>query len=226
MDLELRKLKRVVIKEELVALTQNVTEAIILNQLLYWSERVKDFDMWIEQERARAQAHGEDVTIDTTAGWIYKTADELSEETMLGISKQNMRLHIKKLVKSGWIEERTNPKYKWDKTKQYRVNLFKIQKDLEEIGYYLEGYILDIPQNSPDNNLLLDETKNKLPDNNLELYNEQIDPAIPEITTNNKLNTIVTILHARVRAREKRLKELLGDSYVGISNNNSLDCQT
>ena len=35
-----------------------------------------------------------------------------------------------------------NPKYKWDKTYQYRVNLYKIQLDLGKMGYVLEGYKL------------------------------------------------------------------------------------
>ena len=41
---EPKKLKRVVIKEELFALTGDFKEAIILNQFIYWSERIRDFD--------------------------------------------------------------------------------------------------------------------------------------------------------------------------------------
>jgi hypothetical protein len=50
----MRKLKRVVIKEELVALTGDIIEAIILNQFLYWSERVEDFDKFIMEEKETA----------------------------------------------------------------------------------------------------------------------------------------------------------------------------
>jgi len=45
-----RKLKRIIIKEELVELTGSYIDAVLLNQLLYWSERVKDFDEFIKQE--------------------------------------------------------------------------------------------------------------------------------------------------------------------------------
>ena len=136
----LQKLKRVVIKEELVVLTGDIFKAVILNQFLYWSERVKDFDKFISEEKVRAERHGENVVIDLQNGWIYKTAEELVEETMLGVSAVTMRSHIKKLVDMGYLLERTNPLYKWDKTKQYRVELNKIEAGLQEIGYFLQGY--------------------------------------------------------------------------------------
>ena len=47
---EPKKLKRVVIKEELFALTGDFKEAIILNQFNYWSERRSDFDKFVEEE--------------------------------------------------------------------------------------------------------------------------------------------------------------------------------
>ena len=40
---EPRRLKRVVIKEELVELTGDFVKAVLLQQMLYWSERVQDF---------------------------------------------------------------------------------------------------------------------------------------------------------------------------------------
>jgi len=42
--MKMEALKRIVIKEELVVLTGDYRKAILLNQFLYWSERVKDFD--------------------------------------------------------------------------------------------------------------------------------------------------------------------------------------
>ena len=139
MNEQIKKLKRAVIKEEFIAITGNFTDAVILNQFIYWAERVKDFDRYIRQENERAKKSGL-ATQELTEGWIYKSAEELAEETMLGLSKSNMRIHIKALEDAGYIDERTNPKYKWDRTKQYRVNLVKIVTDLHEHGYELEGY--------------------------------------------------------------------------------------
>ena len=147
-----RRLKRAVIKEELVELTGNYVDAILLNQFIYWSERVEDFDDFVREEKARAEQNGYEVKIDLMNGWIYKKAEELSEETMLGLSNSNIMRHIKSLVEAGWLEQRRNPKNKMDKTYQYRVNISKIQTDLIRLGYTLEGYRipLDFIVESPD----------------------------------------------------------------------------
>lgn len=141
-----RKLKRVVLKEELVALTGCYKQAIILNQFLYWSERVRDFDKLIKEEQARSAG----VDIELRHGWIYKPAAELAEETLLGLSKGNMRTHIKRLVEAGWIVERRNPHAKMDHTLQYRVNFVKLRQDLQAIGYDLHGYVFDEPEPEPE----------------------------------------------------------------------------
>lgn len=141
---DITKLKRAVIKEEYIAITGDFQKAVILNQFVYWSERVKDFDDFIQQENKRAVEYGLEEQ-DFTNGWIYKTAEELSDETMLGLSSASMRSHIKVLIDKGFISERNNPKYKWDRTKQYRVNLVEITKALLNEGYTLEGYKIDLP---------------------------------------------------------------------------------
>jgi hypothetical protein len=142
----MRKLKRVVIKEELVALTGDIIEAIILNQFLYWSERVEDFDRFIMEEKERAQANGINLNFPLTNGWIYKKISELKDETMLTDSEKTIRRKVQNLVEKGFLQERQNPMYKWDKTLQYRVNLTYIAKKLHEIGYTLDGYKYDISE--------------------------------------------------------------------------------
>ncbi|TDY42140.1 hypothetical protein C7445_11812 [Alicyclobacillus sacchari] len=137
-------LKRVVIKEELVALTGDYVKAILLNQFLYWSERVDDFDLFIMEEQQRARDMGEELNIELRQGWIYKKAEELSEETMLQLSKTAIGNHLKSLIEAGWIEQRRNPRNKMDKTYQYRVNIVKVQRHLMQLGYSLEGYRVPI----------------------------------------------------------------------------------
>ena len=138
----MKPLKRVVIKEELVELTGDFRPALILNQFIYWSERMYDADKYILEEKERALREDLVVNIDESKGWIYKTAEELSEELMTGMSKSTVGRYIKQLVEAGYLVQRRNPKYKWDKTYQYRVNLYKIQLDLGKMGYVLEGYKL------------------------------------------------------------------------------------
>ena len=135
-------LKRVVIKEELVELTGDYRPAIILNQFIYWTERMKDTDKYIQEETERALKENIEVNIESSKGWIYKTSEELNEEIMLNMSNATIRKYIKQLIEKGYMQERRNPKYKWDKTMQYRVDIYKIQLDLAKLGYALEGYRL------------------------------------------------------------------------------------
>src|SRR5690606_28523378 len=94
---KVKKLKRVVIKEELVALTGKVNHAIVLNQMIYWSERVKDADQFILEEVKKArefsdgsQESEEDIKEYLKNGWIYKTSEEMVEECMGITSRQTM----------------------------------------------------------------------------------------------------------------------------------------
>ena len=138
----MKPLKRVVIKEELVELTGDFRPALILNQFIYWIERMYDTDKYILEEKERALKHEIEVSIDESKGWVYKTAEELNEEIMIGMSVPTIRKYIKQLVEKGYLIQRRNPKYKWDKTMQYRVDLYKVQLDLGKLGYVLEGFKL------------------------------------------------------------------------------------
>lgn len=196
----MRKLKRVTIKEEFVALTGDPIKAIILNQFIYWSERVGDFDSFIAEEKTRAEQSGLAVKIDLLNGWIYKTAEELSEETMVKMSPSTILRHIKQLVERGWLDERNNPNHKWDRTKQYRVNLLKIHEDLIKIGYVLQDYKVDVPFFKMKNafSKMKNGTSN-LKNGSFKIKNRTIqnEKAIPEITTDN------TIIHSSIHHSEE-----------------------
>ena len=138
-----RPLARVVIKEELVALTGDHVQALILNQFLYWSSRTRDYDRFLEEERKRDP----DANVVPTHGWIYKSAEELTGEIMLSSSPATVRRQISAVVEAGYLDSRNNPRYKWDRCLQYRPNILKIQADLQGMGYPLEGYPLLIEQN-------------------------------------------------------------------------------
>lgn len=141
------KIKKAVIREDLLSITSDYRKAIILNQFIYWSERVADADKFIEKENEIARNNGEEER-ELFFGWIYKTADELADEIMLGLSASQVRRYINDLVDAGYISKRNNPKYKWDRTLQYRVNLVKIARDLKSNGYSLADYKIDIPDDS------------------------------------------------------------------------------
>jgi hypothetical protein len=151
----MQPLKRVVIKEELVALTGDITKSIVLNQLIYWSERVRDVSAYKKQENARRLAmmgyefdFDKALLTDLQYGWIYKSAQEMADEIMMSGSRVMVSRIFKEFEKNGWVISRRNPKNKMDKTKQYRVDIVQIQKDLYELGYNLEGYPLYEPANN------------------------------------------------------------------------------
>ena len=138
------KLKTAVVREEFVALTGDLEKALILNQFIYWSERVRDFDRFIhEEQERRVKENMENVNIEYQHGWIYKDMNELKEEIMLTSSISTISRKINELVEAGWLQRRRNPKYKWDKRYQYRVDLIKIVIDLFNIGYILQKYRID-----------------------------------------------------------------------------------
>jgi len=133
------KLKRVVLKEELVALTGDHVKAILLQQLLYWTERVKDIDKFLEEEITRTYI--EDTSQLLHHGWIYKRAEEMAEECLLTLSKNTILRELALLVEKGFVDRRSNPKMGWDKTYQYRVNISFIDQKLRHLGYRgLDGY--------------------------------------------------------------------------------------
>lgn len=186
---ELKKLKRAVIKEELVALTGNFKKAIVLSQMIYWSERVKDADKFFQDEIKRSKgAMGreereyaeklEEVDL-LSHGWIYKSAEDLSEETMMGVAKSTMGTYLTELVEKGWLNKRKNPKWKGDNTFQYRVDLLKIQQDLFELGYALEGYPL------------LVSAETELPSSEIEHHSSEIEQSVLE--SNNQFENRTTL---------------------------------
>lgn len=171
---ESEHLKVSVLREELVKLTGDSNQAIVLNQFIYWSERTKTASGFVKEEMKRVTQYTanndhavlNDLSSDLEQGWIYKTADELVDDTLLTVSKATMTRIINKLIENNWILKRRNPRYTRDNTPQYRVNLLKIQVDLYSIGYSLSGYRL-INQfiNFADLSKLKESMNNKLVEN-------------------------------------------------------------
>ena len=178
----MEKLNRAVIKEEYVAITGDFIKAIILNQFIYWSERINDVDKYIVEENKRLCQKG-DNPIELTDGWIYKTCEELTKETMLNLATSTIRVHISKLVELGFLDERQNPKYKWDRTKQYRVNLINIIKALSDKGYHLQDYKYDVS--------LIENAFSEIENGNLKNENGSYENrnAIPKTTTETTTKT-------------------------------------
>jgi hypothetical protein len=130
------KPKLVIIREEFVELTGDPLVAVVLNQLIYWSQRVTDFSLYVAEEKRPPTKRQSSLQY----GWFRKENRELMEETMLRVTVITFRRYINCLVKEGWIQTRINPRYKWNRNPQYRVNLRKLCSDLQKKGYSFPGY--------------------------------------------------------------------------------------
>lgn len=180
-----RPLKRVVVREEFVSLVKNycrepskkkVTQAavtaILLAQLLYWETKCRDYDAFRMEEQERIEhmnqiapsAQKIEVQPPTlTYGWIYKSAQELSEEIMFDLSDTTIMMHLRRLISIGVLEKRNNPHYSWDRCLQYRVNTIRLRQLLFMLGYNLEGWPILPEKYRLDNATQLRESGNAFP---------------------------------------------------------------
>lgn len=120
-------------RESLYALTGSYEKAVLLNQLIYWSQR-KEFDEYIFEEKRNAKS---DTRI-CSKGWFYKTAENIADETMIKRDKSTIGRYLKSLIELGYIDQRNHPTDKSDHRYYYRVNLVKLVRDLHELGYTLK----------------------------------------------------------------------------------------
>jgi hypothetical protein len=210
-----RRTKKVIIKEELVELTGDYKLAIVLNQMIYWSERVADFDKFIEEEKGRLSTETTKSDIlEYQNGWIYKTAEDLAEECMITNSESTMRRYLDKLISCGWLSTRRNPKYKWDKTMQYRVNITAIQKALFTMGFALEGYRIyfDLSEIRNDESNFQNDESNFHGESSIfhdDESNFHGERAIPEITSE-----ITTKTTSKERKKPSRPKQVYDEQSI------------
>lgn len=153
---KVEELQRVVIKEELMALIETYygrkngihMRAAFLNNLIFWQTIQLKNDRRQEQKIQRAIASKvsektiqkmKDVYRD---GWFYKTAEENEIELMGFCSPSSITRMNKEFKEQGWLEvgKNPNPKKKYDRSTWYRLNLEKINADLNKLGYHLEGF--------------------------------------------------------------------------------------
>lgn len=115
MSEELIPLISVTIHEEILMLVKDYEDAAILSKMIFWASCCRK------------------------DGWFYKTAKELSEHLLI-IPRSTVDRKLKQLAQKGYFEIEKRSEILYDKTNYYKVNLDKINKDLEEIGYRLRDF--------------------------------------------------------------------------------------
>ncbi|EKE10464.1 MAG: hypothetical protein ACD_16C00030G0001 [uncultured bacterium] len=134
-------LKVAVIREEFVTLTNDSRMAVVLGHLVEESSRVPDFNLFIEEETSSLETASPPTDQPTFQhGWFCKTIQELLDETLLHVTGVTFRRYLNFLVGRGWVRTRTNPRNRWDRRTQYRVNLRKLCADLQKRGYTLSVF--------------------------------------------------------------------------------------
>jgi hypothetical protein len=140
-----RRLKYFKVNEEFMAICDSdMAEAASLQRMCYWSERVDDFDRFLEEEIMRNKAFDFlNSGLKFKFGFIYKKASQMADELCLPpteTSEKMMLRAFKSHVEKGFLIKRNNPHNPHDRTTQYRVDFFAIRAAMNEKGYELQGY--------------------------------------------------------------------------------------
>ncbi len=131
-----KKPRLYLIQGELVDLTGDPLMASVLWQLMFWSQRVSDFELFVaEEKRAALQERSS-----FYHGWFNKPAQELLAETMFRTTFSTLHRYLDFFVEQRWVQRRTSPQNKGDETIQYRVSLRKLCIDLQNHGYSRPGF--------------------------------------------------------------------------------------
>lgn len=133
-----KKPRLCLIQGELVDLTGDPLMATVLWQLVFWSQRVSDFELFVAEEKRGALQDRSSSPF--YHGWFSKPAQELLAETMLRTTLSTLHRYLDFFVEQRWVQRRTHPQNKGDETIQYRVSLRKVCIDLQERGYSRPGF--------------------------------------------------------------------------------------
>ena len=93
--------RHIELNEDVLNVTGDFKSAVLLSKFLEWDKEAR-------------KATGFD-------GWLHKTAEEISRETMMNMKVQTVRKYMLKLQKLGLIESRQSSTL-LDRTYDYRVN--------------------------------------------------------------------------------------------------------
>lgn len=139
-------MKKAVLREDMMALTQEVTQAMVLGQMLYWTKTLDKVNDWLFEENKRL-AEVELPQHEYNYGWIYKSAREMREDLMNAFSEDAIQRAFSALVTKGVFMKRHNPIVRYDRKLQYRIDIIFLRRLLKDRGYEMTDFQLaTIPQ--------------------------------------------------------------------------------
>lgn len=143
-----------------------------------------------ETERARQYA-SQGVAYEPEDLWIWLPQDTLKRHELFDIfGERSVASALKKIVELGYLETRRNPKYGWDRTLQYRLNITGLQAALDG----LQNCSLALPQsavievaNRGDGRPQSATSNTKVTSNESSQDKERVAPKIPATARPSKL---------------------------------------
>ncbi len=100
--------------------------AAILSQFIFWTDG-KLRDTHQSRYHAAAAATEQKENRQDYSLWIYKTYDELKIDLLDLFGRNKIIDNVQWLIAAGYLKCRTNPRYRWDKTLQYSVDIELVQ---------------------------------------------------------------------------------------------------
>lgn len=129
-----------VLRESFLAICEGKhCPAMILSQMMYWHDVKRDAAEQAAKQNEIAERGGETPAQDVEC-WVYKTGAEMQKELMGLFGEKAIAAGFLYLEQRGFLRVRSNPRYPWDRTKQY---LF----DAAEVRNAFRNFAECIPQN-------------------------------------------------------------------------------
>lgn len=142
------QMRKAVLREDLMKVTGDVVQAMVLGQMLYWTKHLDKVNDWLFEENKRL-AEYDLPQHEYNYGWIYKSARQMREDLMNAFSEDAIQRSFSALTKSGVLLKRNNPICGYDRKLQYRIDLLLLRRKLREIGFEMTDFVLDsIPQDA------------------------------------------------------------------------------
>ena len=134
-------MKKAVLREDLMAVTKDLTQSMVLSQMLYWTKTLDQVNQLIFEENKRL-AEESQPQCEYNYGWIWKSAREMREDLMMAFTEDSIQKAFSALSACGLLMKRNNPKVRYDRKLQYRVDLLLLRRKLKECGWAMTDFVL------------------------------------------------------------------------------------
>lgn len=126
----------VMIRQDYVVLCSDAPDphcaAALLNNMEFWTNIKLAIQKQLQIENELAANEGLPLIPDDDT-WVYKTHEETQEELLDVFGRNKIVTNTAWLVSQGYIKTRNNPRYKWDKTKQYSLDIQTLQDAISNL---------------------------------------------------------------------------------------------